>query len=67
MIANIIYTKSKDLNLVDFAIKINKGEEVDIAKTELEAVKELCIDEKSGLVSFARKAIRDFIDSKNGK
>ena len=43
-IANIIYLNTKDLNLVDIAMKIYKWEEVDLAQKEIDTIKEICND-----------------------
>lgn len=63
VIANVIYTNTKNLDLVDFALKINKWEEIEITKSELEEIRDLCLDEKSWLFAFVKKAIKDFIDN----
>lgn len=62
-IANTIYMNAKNLDLVDFALKINKWEEIEITKKELEEIKEICLDEKSSFFAFVKKAISNFIDN----
>ena len=61
LVANAIYTKIKTLDLVSVAFEINKGESVELSKTDLNEIKSL-FGLESGFVSFVRKAIIDFID-----
>ena len=61
VVANAIYTRIKTLDLVDVALQINRGEPVELSRTDLAGIKSL-FDEKSGISSFIRKAICDYID-----
>jgi len=62
-IANILYQNTELLDLVEVAMKINKGEEVEISKEQLLEIKRLVNLKQSGVFSFARKTTNDFIDS----
>jgi len=62
VIANLIYSKVKNLDLIDYAFKINKWKDIDITKSELEEIKNLCI-EWENFSAFVRKGIKDFIDN----
>lgn len=62
--ANSIYIHTKDLDLVDIAMKINKLEEVEIPNSKIEELKRLINDEKIWFVAFVRKALLDFIEGK---
>ena len=61
-IANLIYCKVSNLDLVETAREINQGKEVELSKTDLRTIRQLLLDEKNGLFAFARKAIRDFLE-----
>jgi hypothetical protein len=62
-IANILYQKVQTLDLVDVAMKINKGEEVEVSAAALKEIETVLLDPKSGLWAFARKAVKDYIAS----
>lgn len=63
-ISNILYHKAKDLDMVDIAMAIHKGEEVELDKSEIQGVMDLLMDvDRSGLATFVRKAIKDYVDS----
>src|SRR5574343_326731 len=59
--AAIYYGDHKDLDLVDKSMAINKGEDVELDKVEIEKVK--AIVEKSGFKAFVQKALLDYIAS----
>ena len=62
-LADGLYVGATDLDLVEIAMKIHKGEEVEIDKVETEKIKQYIKGEKCVLVAFAKKAILDYIDS----
>ena len=62
-LANALYSKSSDLDLVEKARTINKGEEVELDKTEIEVVKKMIKDPQIGFFAFVQKALLDYIDS----
>ncbi len=61
-LANIIYRSAVDLDLVEIAREMNKGELVSLTKNQTDAIRRLIADPKVGLFAFARKAIADYID-----
>ncbi len=62
-IANALWTSTKRLDLVETAMKINKGETVELEKDEVLELQRLVKDEKQGFLSFAQKAIQEYIES----
>jgi hypothetical protein len=63
-IANAIYAHTQDLDLVEKARIINSGKEVEFDKTEIEEVKRVIKDPKTGFFAFAQKALLDALDAK---
>lgn len=63
IVANIIYQKANNLDLVDISMEINRGNEVDLSEIELKEVRELLIQPQSQLSAFVRKSIKEFIDN----
>ncbi len=71
VVASAIYGRTKILDLVDVAFQINRGEPVELSRTDLTEIKSL-FDENSGVSSFIRRAICLYIDKQlekdsNGK
>jgi hypothetical protein len=64
-IANALYTMTKNLDLVEKAIEINKGKPVELEKAEIAEVKRILNDEKIGFYAFVKKAILDYIEKVN--
>ena len=62
-LAAVLYRSAKNLDLVDIALQINRGEEVELEKAELAEVKTHINDPSSGLYAFARKALKGYIES----
>ena len=63
-VAQAIYTTSKNIWLVKFALDIYEDKDIDITKEELGQIKEVCISESSPLFPFVKYWIQQFIDSK---
>ena len=63
-LGNALYISTKDLGMVESAMKIYRGEDVELDKTEIEEVKRVVQDEKTGFFSFVQKAMLDYIESK---
>jgi len=63
-LANAIYVHAKNLDLVEKALVINKGQEVDLSTAEVEQLVHLIDDEKIGIAAFARKALKEYLTSK---
>lgn len=62
IIANMLYLKVRDLDLVDIAMQMNKGQVVEMTPTQIQEMRSLIADPESGLFSFAKKAIFDYLD-----
>jgi len=62
-LAAVLYNLTSDLDLVEKALKINKGEEVELDKTEIAEVKKVINDPKAGFFAFVKKGLFDYIDS----
>lgn len=62
LIGNAIYLHTKDLNLVEIARKIYNWEEVDIAQSELDSIKEICNSDNAQFAAFVKKWVNDFVD-----
>ena len=65
LLAKGLYVNVKDLDLVEIAIKINKGEEVEIDKVEAQNIKKFIESDNCTLFAFAKKALIDFLNDKN--
>ncbi len=63
IIANIVYERAANLDLVDIAMRMNRGEVVDLGVAEVKEVRGLVANNKDRLSAFARKAVCDFLDS----
>jgi len=63
VLANTLYANVKDLDLVDIARDINRGDSVELDKTEIKSVEEVVTGERSPFTSVAKKAILDYIES----
>lgn len=61
-IGNIIYRSAKTLDLVDVAREIWAGKSVFLKTNEAKEIRSLITDEKSGLFSFVRKAVGEYMD-----
>lgn len=63
IVANILYCSARTLDLVETARQINKGEVVELDKSEIKEIKDLLSHPQSGVFAFTQKAIFDYIDS----
>lgn len=66
-IANTLWHNAKNLDLVEIAMVINRGEEVDLNKKDLLEIEALIKDSKNGIFAFAQKQITDFIEEARDK
>lgn len=62
-LANGLYINIEDLDIVTKAIEINKNNEVELDKIEIEKIKGFIKSDKCTLVAFVKKAFLDYIDS----
>ena len=60
-LANAIYNFTTNLDLVETAMLINKGEEVELKDSEVEAIKKVIKDDRAGFLAFAQKTLLDYI------
>lgn len=63
IIANFLYHSAKTMDLVETARFINRGEEVELDKSEIEEIRDLVGDPKQSIFAYAKKAIFEYIDS----
>ena len=63
-VANLLYTKAKNVDLVDIAIQMNRGDAVELTPSHIAEIKKLIPD---GLATFARKAVLEFLDEAKSK
>ena len=61
-VANALWLHAKNLDLVEIAMAINKGEIVDLSKNELVELKVAIKDPRNQVFAFAQKQIFDFIE-----
>ena len=61
-LANAMWHSAKTLDLVDKAMLINRGEVVDLSKSEVNEIKQLIRDPRNVIFSFAQKQLLDFIE-----
>lgn len=62
-IANVLWSGAKKLDLVEVAMSINRGEEVELEKVDVAELLRLVKDPKAGFFAYAQKAILDYIES----
>ena len=61
-IADIMYCKCKNLDLVDIAMNINRGNVVEMDEAQVSEVRQLVADPENGILSFARKTVLAYFD-----
>jgi len=66
-VANALWLGAKNLDLVDIAMKINKGEPVELSKTEVVEIERVVKNPKSGIFAFAQHQILQFIEGVKAK
>ena len=62
-LANAIYKNTKDLDLVDIALQINRGEPVELEKPQVAEIKRVIDAPESGFFAFVKKAFHNFLDT----
>ncbi|KKM00003.1 hypothetical protein LCGC14_1808800 [marine sediment metagenome] len=60
-VANVIYKFTEDLDLVDIAIQINRGNIVELRDSDSQKIVRLFESNKIPMFAFARKAVIDFV------
>jgi len=61
LVANLLWKHAKNLDLVETAMKINRGEEVEMSESDIKELEALIKDPQNQLFAFARKTVLDFI------
>ncbi len=61
-VAQLLYLKVRDLDLVDIAMQMNRGQVVEMTPTQTQEMRTLIADPNNGFFSFAKKAIFDYLD-----
>ena len=62
LIANTIYFRVSNLDLVEVGRQINTGMVVELSATDVKQIKNVLISKENSIASFARKAVIDFFD-----
>ena len=66
-IARAVYHFSKNLDLVDIARQINRGDEVELRDSEVAEIRRIVQSPEVKFLAFAKKAINDFLAEKERK
>lgn len=66
-IANILYRKARNLDLIEVAEQINQGKEVEMRPGDIQELRGLIEDPSNGVFSFVRKATFDYLDEQEKK
>ena len=61
-IANAMYSYARTVDLVDIAMAINKGKEVELTDAQVKEITGVVNNPQSGIATFARKAFKEFIE-----
>ena len=56
-IANIMYNKTRNLDLLEIAMQMNKGEPVEMTVVQVNEMRRLIKDPANGVFAFTRKAV----------
>jgi len=60
-VANVLYTQAASVDFVEIAIKINRGEAVELSPAQVAEVERCVFLPASKIATHARKAFQDFI------
>ncbi len=66
-VAGWIYLHTRNLELVDIALRLNKGEVVDLRPSDVVEIRRIIDDPQLGVFAFLRKALKDFFESKESE
>lgn len=67
VLARVIFIHTQNLDLVEIARAINKGEPVELRDSDWDEIKRIVNSREANIFAFARKATLDFIDEQKGK
>jgi len=63
-VAGLLYRQAKNLDLIDVALKIHKGEEVELRPADVSEIRSIVDDPRNGVFAHVRKSLKDFFESK---
>lgn len=61
-VANSLYHSAQDLDFVDIALEINRGNAVDLTDAQIAEVRRVVDLPESRIATHARKALHDFLE-----
>lgn len=64
IVGGLLYRLAKNLDLVDVALKINKGEEVELRPADVKEIRAIIDDPQNGVFAHVRKSLKDFFESR---
>jgi hypothetical protein len=67
VLARVIFMHTQNLDLVEVARQVNKGEPVEIRDSDWDEITRCTKCKESGLSAFAKKAIVDFVEEQKRK
>ncbi len=65
-IGRIIYMFTENLDLIEIAQKIHKGEEVELRDSDVSEIKRLFKRKEGGLLAYVRKTVEEYMDKQKG-
>jgi hypothetical protein len=66
-VANLIYMKCRNLDLVRIAMDMHEGKPTELTDSMFKEIRGLVKDENNGIYSFARKTVLDEMDKQKEK
>jgi len=66
-LANALYNLVKDLDMLEIARSINKGEIVELDESAIEEIKVVIENQNSRFAAFMKKAVLDFLKTEGVK
>jgi hypothetical protein len=67
VLARIIFMHTQNLDLVEIARSINKGEPVEVRDSDWGEIKRIVSSREANVLAFAKKGVLDFIEAQKGK
>jgi hypothetical protein len=67
VLARVIFMHTQNLDLVEIARAMNKGESVELRDSDFDELKRIVNSREANIFAFARKATLDFIEEQKGK
>lgn len=63
-VADLVYRQTTNLDLVEVALQMNKGQEVDLKPADVKEIRRIIDDPRNGVFAHVRKALKDFFEAK---